>query len=455
MKILLVNPYIYDFTAYDLWLRPLGLLYIASVLKKFTNSTLYWLDTLDRFQKQANLANLPQYKSSKRDGRGKYTRILAKKPKIYEEVPRRYARYGIPISVVQEKIENLPEMDLILITSLMTYWVDGVRETLNILKKRYPKTKIVLGGILPSLISKDLLRASIDVDHYLTGYGERKVLKFITSMGSKIYAYPDLTHINNIPFPAYEFLSNKDALPLITSRGCPYNCSYCASNILNKKFLERSVENILQEINYLHETYKNKHFVIFDDAFLVNKKKRFFKVFSEVQKTLAVTFHTPNGLHAGEIDQKTAQVLYNSRFKNLRLSFESTSDKILSKSSNKITVKQMQQAVLNLEAAGYKRNEIGVYLLFGYPGQTLQDIKEALDFVKDLGVTPHLSYFSPVPGTRDFKRLQESGILSSPTNLYETNKIYFLYNKSNFSLEEIKYIKNYSSKITTELNSRN
>ena len=50
MKILLVNPYIYDFTAYDLWLRPLGLLYIAAILKKYTDSELYWLDVLDRYQ---------------------------------------------------------------------------------------------------------------------------------------------------------------------------------------------------------------------------------------------------------------------------------------------------------------------------------------------------------------------------------------------------------------------
>jgi coproporphyrinogen III oxidase-like Fe-S oxidoreductase len=101
----------------------------------------------------------------------------------------------------------------------------------------------------------------------------------------------------------------------------------------------------------------------------------------------------------------------------------------------------MVRAVENLEGAGYERKDIGVYLLFGLYGQTVKEIERALHFVKDLGVTPHLAYFSPVPGTTDFFNLQKSGILSTPVNLYETNKIFFVYNKSGFSYDEIKQIK--------------
>jgi len=227
----------------------------------------------------------------------------------------------------------------------------------------------------------------------------------------------------------------------VTSRGCPYNCTYCASGILNPAFLERSAENILEEIHYMHDTYGTRHFTIFDDALLINKQKRFLKVFRQVAEMPGIHFHTPNGLHAGEIDPETAQTFFKSGFKMMRLSFESIRSKILSRSSDKVTVGQMAAAVENLAAAGYKRKEIDVYLLFGVPGQRLKDIEDALDFVKGLGVTPHLSYFSPVPGTIDFIDLQKSGVLSTPINLYETNKIYFVYNKSGFSFEEVDYIK--------------
>ncbi|UCH95491.1 MAG: radical SAM protein [Candidatus Aminicenantes bacterium] len=441
MKILLVNPYIYDFTAYDLWLRPLGLLYIAAVLKKYTNCELYWLDTLDRFQEGAYSPNDPAIKRAKANGRGKYHREIVEKPSIYENTPRTYARYGIPFETFREKIQQIPAVDMILVTTLMTYWIDGIKLTIDTLKERFPTAKIVIGGILPGLVPVDRLRSHMEADYFVNGYSEDKILKIIESRGGTVYSPADFSHIDDLPYPAVEFLSSRNFLPLMTSRGCPFRCTYCASGILNKKFLERPPGKILDEIYYMHNTYGTQHFVIFDDALLVNKRQRFLKVFHKVSETLKVNFHTPNGLHAGEIDRETAGILFRSGFKTLRLSFESTTAEILSKSSNKVTVRQMIDAVENLAAAGYERKDIAVYLLFGVPGQRLKQIEEDLQFVKSLGVTPHLSYFSPVPGTIDFINLQRRGILSMPVNLYETNKIYFVYNKSDFSHEEIKYIK--------------
>ena len=447
MKILLVNPFIYDFTAYDLWLRPLGLLYIAAVLKKYTNCELYWLDSLDRFQEGAYSPSDPAMKRSKANGRGKYHREIVEKPPLYEKTPRPYARYGIPLEIFREKMNQIPIVDMILVTTLMTYWIDGIKFTVDVLRERFPTAKIVLGGMLPGLVQVEQLKNFIEADYFVKGYGEEKILEMIEADGGMVYSHPDFSDIDNIPYPAVEFLSSRNFIPLMTSRGCPFGCTYCASGILNKKFLERSPGKILDEIYYMHDTYGTQHFVIFDDALLVNKRKRFLKVFHKVSETLKVNFHTPNGLHVSEIDRETAEILFNSGFKTLRLSFESTTSEILSKSSNKVTIQQMRTAVKNLQAAGYEKKNIAVYLLFGVPGQRITQIKEDLQFVKSLGVTPHLSYFSPVPGTIDFIDLQKSGVLATPVNLYETNKIYFVYNKSGFSPEEIKYIKDQTASL--------
>jgi radical SAM superfamily enzyme YgiQ (UPF0313 family) len=442
VKVLLVNPYIYDFTAYDLWLRPLGLLYLTAVLKKYTNCELYWLDTLDRFQEGAYSPGDPAIKRSKANGRGKYHREIVEKPPIYESTPRPYARYGIPLETFREKMDQIPAVDMILVTTLMTYWIDGIRFTIDALRERFPTAKIVIGGVLPGLVPVDRLRSLMEADYFVKGYGEDKILEIIEASGGIVYSHPGFSNIDDIPYPAVEFLSSRDSLPLMTSRGCPFHCTYCASGILNEKFLEREPGKILDEIYFMHNTYGTQHFIIFDDALLINRGKRFLKVFHKVSETLKVNFHTPNGLHVSEIDRETAEVLFNSGFKTLRLSFESTTSEILSKSSNKVTIQQMLTAVKNLEAAGYERKNIAVYLLFGVPGQRLQQIEEDLQFVKSLGVTPHLSYFSPVPGTSDFINLQKRGVLAAPVNLYETNKIYFVYNKSNFSHEEVEYVKN-------------
>ncbi len=146
MNVLFINPYIYDFTAYDLWLRPLSLLYLAAVVEKYSDSEVFWLDTLDRFRFNKTPA-------SKQDGRGKYFREIIEKPQIYEQVPRNYSRYGIPVSLFRKKLEELPEIDIIFVTSIMTYWVDGVNFTIKELRKKFPDSLIVLGGILPTLLA--------------------------------------------------------------------------------------------------------------------------------------------------------------------------------------------------------------------------------------------------------------------------------------------------------------
>lgn len=440
MNVLLVNPYITDFTAYDLWLKPLGLYYIAAVIRDFTDCEIFWLDALDRFQPSLQTPFTG-------DGRGKFHRHILEKPEIYKTVPRHYARYGIPLELFREKIENLPDIDAILVTTLMTYWIDGVRTCLDILRSRFPRAKTVVGGMLANLAPEET-RRNLGVDTVVRGWGEPSILPVLERMGVQIRPHTDFSDIDSIPFPAFEFAGTRESLPLLTSRGCPFRCDYCASGILNERFTERMPETVGAEIARMAETLGTHHVVIFDDALLVHKERRFFPIFDALAGRYNLRFHAPNGLHAREIDERTAETLCAARFETIRLSFESLSTGILARSSGKVTRTDMEGAVNHLEKAGYERKRIEAYLLFGYPGQTVRDMEEALLFVAGLGIIPRLSYFSPVPETREFQALQRKGILSSPVNLYETNKIYFLYEKSGFSRSAIERVKEQTTVIT-------
>lgn len=441
MKVLFVNPYIYDFTAFDLWLRPVGNLYLSSVVKKYSDADIYWLDTLDRFQEGIDTRSGPY-------GKGKYNRIEVEKPAVYRDIPRSYARYGIPVDLLRDKLSALNEIDIIFVTTLMTYWIDGVNFTIKELRKRFRNAKIIVGGILPTLTGREI-RKHIDGDIFIYGYGEDRILDLLGSMDSKIRTRPDFSNIDNIPFPDNRFLSNKKVLPLLTSRGCPYRCTYCASHILNKTFVQRTPENITGEILKMNNEFGTEDFVIFDDAFLINKEKRFFRVFEDIRKNIDVGFHTPNGIHAGEINKRTALTLFQAGFKTIRLSFESTDMNILEKSSNKIDVSQMVTAVENLVDAGFRRDEIECYILFGLPGQSHSMLEKSLQFIKQLGILPRLSFFSPVPGTIEFESLKKSGLLDGDDYLYKTNKIFFLYSHSGFSETDINYFQDLTRDICT------
>ena len=378
MKALFVNPYINDFSAYDLWLRPLGLYYLAAAVRRHSDVEIFWLDALDRFQGDLEI-------HGREDGRGKYCREFLEKPAIYRQVPRNYSRYGIPLEVFLKKIAALPEINVILVTSLMTYWVEGLQFTLQLLKKRFPRAKVILGGILPTLALTAAKKLSL-ADVYVQGYGEGAILQILSDLGANVSPHPDFSSIANLPLPAVDLAGSQKYVPLLTSRGCPQHCSYCASGLLNPVFQERQKEKILAEIFRHRQKFYTKHFIIFDDALLINNKKRFQAVFSRVAQELPqVQFHAPNGLHTREIDEKTAVILYAARFKTLRLSFESLAPKILRQSDNKVKQEQMENAVGNLEKAGYRRSQLEVYLLFGYPGQTMSDMEKALTFVGKMG----------------------------------------------------------------------
>jgi radical SAM superfamily enzyme YgiQ (UPF0313 family) len=442
MKVLFVNPYIYDFTAYDMWLRPLGLYYLAAAVREHSAAEIYWLDALDRFQDGLEI-------SGRADGRGKYLREFVEKPLIYRNVPRNYSRYGISLELFQSKLAALPEIDVILVTSLMTYWLEGLQFTLKALQKRFPRAKVVLGGVLPSLAPKEA-RSLLTADHYVNGYGEIAVLRLLADLGARVSCIPPFGGSREFPFPAVALAGTQKYVPLLTARGCPLRCSYCASRLLNPVFLERCPHDILAEIEQRRQVFKSEHFVIFDDALLINKKERFLPVFSRLarDRKSPIHFHTPNGLHAREIDSESAVVLHAAGFVTLRLSFESLAAGILQRSDGKVKRKQMETAVSHLERAGYRRGQLGAYLLFGYPGQTVGDMENSLVFIRDLGLVPHLAIFSPVPGTADFLELQRQEVLATPLNLLETNKMYFLYEKSGFSAEEILRVKEMTTAIT-------
>ena len=143
--ILLINPWIHDFAAYDFWAKPLGLLLIAALLRHHGISVSY-IDCLDRFHPKA-----PKSSPHARHGRGPYLKSRLPKPTGLEDVPRFFSRYGIKPQWFKADLRTQHPPDLILVTSLMTYWYPGVQETINIIRSVWRQTPIVLGGIYAQL----------------------------------------------------------------------------------------------------------------------------------------------------------------------------------------------------------------------------------------------------------------------------------------------------------------
>lgn len=117
---LLIYPWIYDFAAYDLWLKPLGLLYIASILRKLAIKVSF-IDCLDRYHESLS-PSLGNSVSHKKYDCGKYYYEEVEKPQLLKKFPRKYKRYGLAVQAFLEETGKLSTADIILVSSGMTYW---------------------------------------------------------------------------------------------------------------------------------------------------------------------------------------------------------------------------------------------------------------------------------------------------------------------------------------------
>jgi radical SAM superfamily enzyme YgiQ (UPF0313 family) len=392
--ILLVNPWIHDFAAYDVWAKPLGLLTLASILRHHGFNITY-LDCLDRFHPKA-----PQTDPYARHGRGPYLKTKISKPGGLEDIPRNFSRYGIEKKWFREDLLCIKKPDLVLMTSMMTYWYTGVQETIGVIKDIFPDVTIVLGGIYASLCYEHALNHS-GAHRIETGPGEKHLLKMVGECtGFSVNAKFDPDNLDTYPYPAFELQRKINYIPLQTSKGCPFACKYCASHYLNPKRMVRNPESVVEEIRCLHEKYKVKDFVFYDDALLVDAEKHAIPLLEGVINAgLTVHFHTPNAVHIREISEQTARLMFQAGFKTLRLGLETTSLDIRNELDKKVTVTEFIRAVTCLKEAGFDKNRIGVYLLAGLPGQQTEFIESSIQSVKQTGATPILAYYSPIPKT--------------------------------------------------------
>jgi radical SAM superfamily enzyme YgiQ (UPF0313 family) len=393
--ILLVNPWIHDFAAYDFWAKPMGLLTIAALLRSHGVSVSY-IDCLNRFHPKA-----PPSDPSARYGRGPYLKTRISKPAILKDIPRYFSRYGIPPQWFREDLQAQDRPDLIMVTSLMTYWYPGLRETIQHIRSIFPKTPIVLGGIYARLCPQHAQIYS-GAHQIFVEPAEDNIFSLVRSH-TRFSITPtfDPENLDSYPRPALDLQTKINYVPLQTSRGCPFKCSYCASYLLEPKRMLRSPESIMEEIDYWHKKYGLNDFVLYDDAFLVDAEQHAIPMLERIiESKIKVRFHTPNAVHIRGINNSTARLMRNAGFTTLRLGLETAEFDQRQEFDKKVSEEEFIRAANCLIKAGFAKNQIGAYLLVGLPGQTAASEEYSIQFVKQNGITPVPAYYTPIPHTK-------------------------------------------------------
>jgi radical SAM superfamily enzyme YgiQ (UPF0313 family) len=409
--ILLINPWIYDFAAYDLWVKPLGLLYIAAALKR-NGFGLHLIDCLDPYNPKMEKINGAGKISREETGRGHFYQERVEKPEILKGViKRKFKRYGITPSVFEHELSSIPKPDAILVTSMMTYWYPGVFEVIRLAKARYPEAPVILGGVYATLCN-DHARNFSKADMVISGPGECEALSIIQKLtGKDIQFTPDLSKPDNLPYPAHELLSSRKSLPIISARGCPFKCTYCASSRLAPQFIKRMPSCVADEIEYFVKKEGTTDFAFYDDAFLYNPDEHAVPILKEIiRRKLNVRLHFPNGLHIRYINEEIANLMMEAGCKTIRLGLETSEPAQQLSTGGKVFTEDFIRATNALIKVGFTDKEVGVYILAGLPGQEANEVYKTSQLVKEQGFKPLIAEYSPIPGTA----LWEKAVAISP-----------------------------------------
>ncbi len=373
-QVLLINPWIYDFAAHNLWVEPLGLLTIAAVLR----AEGYGVTVVDC------LAPHQDAPRAHPDGSGKFLKTVVEKPAAVAFVPRRYGRYGLPVEQFDAALAGLQRPDVVLLASGMTYWYPGVVEAVRRVRLRFGAVPVALGGIYAGLCPEHARQHS-GAERVIAGPGVAAALAFadeVTGARSDLARYADARAWP----PAAHALVPRPFAGIVTSWGCPYRCTYCASHRLQPRFIRRAPAAVVDEMVACARAGV-RDFAFYDDALLLDAGRHIVPILEGVlERGLAPRLHAPNGLHAREIDRRLAGLMRRAGFATIRLSLETVDAGRQRATGGKVSTGAFERAVENLQRAGFGAAELGAYILAGLPGQPLTEVEGTVRFVHGLEV---------------------------------------------------------------------
>ena len=339
------------------------------------------------------------------------------------------------------------EPDIVGITS-MTATFPSALQAAHVLKESCPRALTVLGGPHVTFTDVNTLSECAAADVVVRREGEETLLELARCVAQEkkfgkvagityrkngeIIRNPDRPFIQNLdelPYPAYHLFPMKEyqpgrsffrkrILPIITGRGCPFQCGFClASRMVGKKFRARSPKSVVDELEWLRNEHGAEAFSFYDDTLTLDKE-RGYKIFEQMQKRgVALPWNCQT-----RTDQVSKEVLIKMKRAGCQfVSFgvESGSPQLLKAMGKGSTVEQNEKAIRLAKEAGLL---VAISVIIGYPGETVETLKETFDFIDRVRANAvYLCTAAPYPGTALYELVKDLGWkMSEDWSRYDT-----------------------------------
>lgn len=339
-----------------------------------------------------------------------------------------------------------------------------IKDAIAIVKKNAPKTPIICGG---GIITNDAeyIFDILGADFCVIGEGEEVIVKLLDAIDAndsnfdlvdnigyrlngkamftkRNYSFPD---INSRAFPDYEpfnfdlLLDNSElsfdrnlyryprpdnprVMPIVTARGCPFNCSFCVHDD-KTKYRTRSIANILEEIKVKYERYHFNVLIIVDELFAANKMrlKEFCEGIIEGRRNHGWDFNWLFQTHANAaLDKESLKMSKSAGCYFFSYGIESASPKVLQSMNKHSKPEQISEAIKLAQEVGIG---FGGNYIFGDPAETIETIEESLNFIHLNSEYQNFMVFfgivQPYPGSKIYKYCLEKGLIKDRLSLYQ------------------------------------
>ena len=350
---------------------------------------------------------------------------------------------GLNYKLIEKRVQTA-EPDVVGLTC-PTPAMKHVYKISEIVKQVCPDAKVVAGGVQPTVLPERTMEEGEKIDFIITGEGEITFAELLQALRKDQKEFSNIAglgwrkenraivnqrrelikSLDTLPFPARNIfnlelyysaptkkVSEESATPIITSRGCPFNCIHCPSKIIWQGNIRyRSCDNVIAEIEECINRYNLREFNFFDDTFTVNRERVMEICQRIIERKLRIYWICLARVNT--IDDTLVKAMKEAGCKKISFGLESGSQQILDLMRKKTTVEQGKKAIETVKKQGL---ETHAAFMLGNVGETVETIKDTINFAKSLPLD-NATFFitSPFPGTDLYQIAQKLGNINENT----------------------------------------
>lgn len=414
MRILLVDPPFHRLMKAQRYYYPLGLAYLAAVLEQAGHHvSIYDAECSPRVRSKSWIDASQQYDA--------YVSALEDdRHPVWDECREVIGQF-------QPQIVGISALS---VKSPAALKVAHISKVLN------PESVVVVGADHPTSCPEEFLHDA-SIDFVIRGEGELSLKELVDCLGrdrGRLSGVPGLSfrngshilhnpgalpieHLDQIPFPSRSALLNHrgyrpvDFGLMVTSRGCPYRCTFCGvSTLWGRKVRFRSVDNVFAEMKQIHDTYGTSYFSFRDPCFTLNRDRVIGLCQRILNERLDVRWECLT--RSNLLDEELVENMKTAGCDMVRLGIESGSQAILDYLHKGTTLESIRSGVALLRRHSMRWS---AYFMFGVPAETRQTLAESIAFMKELApdfIT--VARFTPIPGTELYRDCARRGLIREP-----------------------------------------